>query len=72
MSIIAFLISGLLLFVSMYKREKKVISPITVFYALWTFILFLSMLNLYNILKPSNEAYLLIIFMLAFFALRNL
>lgn len=71
MSVISFLISGLLLFASIYKRDKKVINPITVFYALWTFILFLSMLNLYDIVKPSDEAYLLIVLMLVFFALGN-
>ena len=69
MSILAFLISGLLLFISIKKRDKKVISPIVLFYTLWTFILFLSMLNLYNITKPSDEAYGLIILMLVFFAL---
>lgn len=68
MSILAFVISLTFLLVSIFLyRKKNSISPIIIFFTLWTFILFLSMLNLYGIYKPSNEAYLLIILMLTFF-----
>ena len=55
-----------------FKKNRNTISPITIFFALWTFILFLSTLNLYNIYKPSDEAYILIMLMLTFFYLGNL
>lgn len=41
-------------------KRKNIFNPIFLFLCLWTFILFLSSLNLYNIIKPSNESYLLI------------
>ena len=67
MSILAFGISLIFLIVSIFLyRKKNSISPIIIFFTLWTFMLCLSMLNLYGIYKPSNEAYLLIILMLIF------
>lgn len=68
MDIIACIISLIFFVLSIYLfKNKKSISPIVLFFALWTFILFLSLLNLYEIYKPSNEAYFLIILMLIFF-----
>ena len=68
MSVIALIVSLILLILSLFfKKKNKSISPMALFFALWSFILFLSVLNLYNIYKPSNEAYFLIILMLAFF-----
>jgi len=52
---------------SLKHNSKKIITPQTLFYLLWSFILFLSLLNLYNIIRPSSEAYFLILLMLLFF-----
>ncbi len=54
------------------RNENKIINPSTIFYILWSFILFLSVLNLYGLYKPSNEAYLLILLMVIFFFIGNL
>ena len=68
MSTIACITSLIFLIISISKeRKNKAISFMSLFYSLWTFILFLSTLNLYNIIKPSDEAYMLIILMLIFF-----
>ena len=68
MSTIACLTSLIFLIISISKeRKNKAISFMSLFYSLWTFILILSTLNLYNIIKPSDEAYMLIILMLIFF-----
>lgn len=73
MDIIACGISLILLLLSLFfKKTNKSINPIVLFFALWSFILFLSVLNLYNIVKPSNEAYFLIQLMLLFFFLGNI
>lgn len=72
MGILATSISLVFLIISIKIKNTKSIKPSTVFFALWAFILFLSTLNLYNINKPSNEAYLLIILMLIFFFIGNL
>lgn len=55
-----------------FKNKNKIINPNTIFYILWSFILFLSVLNLYGLYKPSNEAYLLILLMIIFFFIGNL
>ncbi len=67
MGIVATSISVIFLIVSIKIKKTKSIKPTTIFFALWAFILFLSTLNLYNINKPSNEAYFLTILMLIFF-----
>ena len=68
MGIIATLISSIFCLFAFVKDRKKVyVSPLLLFYALWSFILFLSTLNLYNIKEASNEAYWLIILMLVCF-----
>lgn len=67
MSIVASALSFVFLILSIIIRKTKSIKPSTVFFAVWTFVLLLSSLNLYNIDKPSDEAYLLIILMLVFF-----
>lgn len=73
MNIIACVTSLSFLLLSFFmNRNKKSISPIVLFFALWFFIIFLSILNLYNILKPSTEAYFLIILMLGFFYIGHL
>lgn len=70
MGIISCVISLLFLIISMiFYRKRKAISPVIVFFALWTFILILSNLHLYNIYKASDRAYFLIMSMLIFFAL---
>ena len=68
MDIIVFAISIIFLIINLlFRRKNKSISPMVIFYAIWSFILFLSMLNLYDIHKPSDEAYFLIMLMLIFF-----
>lgn len=68
MDIIVFAISIIFLIINLlFRRKNKSISPMVIFYAIWSFILFLSMLNLYDIYKPSDEAYFLIMLMLIFF-----
>lgn len=70
MGIIAFIISVTFLLFSLMisiKMKKKIVSPNVIFLSLWTFILLLSNLNLYNIIKPSDRAYLLITIMIVFF-----
>lgn len=71
MGIVALGVSLFLLLFNIFfnRRKNKLFSPIILFFALWSFVLFLSVLNWYNIYKPSNEAYFLIILMLVFFAL---
>ena len=54
------------------KNKVKIINPSTIFYILWSFILFLSVLNLYGLYKPSDEAYLLILLMIVFFFIGGL
>ena len=69
MGIISCGISTILFIISIYfYKKKKVISPVIVFFGLWTFILILSNLHLYNIYKASNSSYFLISLMLIFFA----
>lgn len=70
MGIASFIITLLLLsFTIMQTRKEKhlAFSPITLFFSLWTIILLLSVLNLYNIILPSDEAYILILVMLLSF-----
>ena len=67
MGIITLIASILFLLLSVKDNKNKIITPKTLFYLLWTFILFLSDLNLYNIIKPSTYAYYLIFLMLVFF-----
>lgn len=67
MGFLAFIICIGLLIASIFRNKESKINPFTLFYALWSFILFLSVLNLYGMDKPSNEAYWLIILMLVFF-----
>ena len=67
MGIVVLIACILFLFFSIDRKKKKMLSPSTLFFLLWTFILFLSNLNLYNIYKPSFEAYFLILLMLLCF-----
>lgn len=67
MGIISLIISISILIIYFFIRKNKIFSPVTCFYELWTIIILLSNLNLYNIYKPSNEAYALVISMLVFF-----
>ena len=69
MGYIAFFVSVILLILSINDNKGKLVMPKTLFYLLWTFILFLSILNLYDIIKPSPMAYFLIALMLLFFFL---
>lgn len=69
MGYITFFVSVILLILSINDNKNKLVMPKTLFYLLWTFILFLSILNLYDIIKPSPMAYFLIALMLLFFFL---
>ena len=70
MSIVSCVISLVFFIISIFfYRKRKAISPVIVFFALWTFILILSNLHLYNIYEASDKAYFLILTMLVFFAL---
>lgn len=71
--IITLMISIIYFFYELKNKNKiKIINPSTIFYMLWSFILFLSVLNLYGLYKPSDEAYLLILLMIIFFFIGNL
>lgn len=73
MNIITCVISLIFLVLSLfYNRKNKAVSPSVLFFTLWSFILFLSILNLYNIYKPTDESYFLIMLMLIFFGIGNL
>ena len=67
MGYVALFVSFILLIVCIKDNINKMLMPKTLFFMLWTFILFLSNLNLYNIIKPSDEAYFLILLMIIFF-----
>lgn len=72
MGIIAFTICFTFLIISLVLNRKKNFSPVVLFFALWSFILFLSILKLYNIYTPSDETYFLIILMIVFFFIGNI
>lgn len=67
MAFFTFLISSIFLIFSIVVYENKPLHPATLFFGLYSFILFLSGLNLYDILNASDEAYTLILIMLVFF-----
>ena len=70
MAILSTIISLFFLIITGYSyRKEKTISPIVVFFGLWFFIMLLSMANLYGIIRPSDEAFFLIILMLICFFL---
>ncbi len=72
MGYITFIISLILLLFSIKENRGKIVMPQTVFFLLWTFVLFLSILNLFNIIKPTPLAYFLILLMLTFFYIGNI
>lgn len=49
--------------------NNKPLHPATLFFGMYSFILFLSLLNMFNIYKPTNEAYFLILLMTASFGI---
>lgn len=68
MDVVATIICFMFCLIAFIKDYKKIfITPLMLFYGLWSFVLFLSSLNLYNITKVSNEAYFLITIMLICF-----
>jgi len=67
MGVICFIVISSLLLVFIALKEK-VISPIIVFLSLWSFIMFLSCFNLYGMIKPSNESYILLLLMVLLFS----
>ena len=76
MGVVTLLVTVTLLIVNIIyrlrkKEENRIVHPSTIFYMLWTFILFLSVLNLYGLYKPSNEAYFLILLMNVLFGIGN-
>ena len=72
MGIITLIVSAFFLIYFIRLQKEKCISPFLIFYAIWTFIILLSNLNLYNINKPSSESYLLILLMEVFFFMGHL
>lgn len=67
MAFFTFLISSIFFIFSIVVFENKPLHPATLFFGLYSFILFLSGLNFYDILKASDESYTLILIMLLFF-----
>lgn len=67
MGIVSLIACVFFLFFSVYGEKSKIISPSALFFSLWTFILVLSNLNLYDIYTPTFESYFLIFLMLLFF-----
>lgn len=65
-------INIILFTISLYIFPKKPINVSTLFLGLWGIIIFLSCLNLYDIDKPSDTTYLLLLCMLLFFFLGNI
>lgn len=61
-----------LLIISLKIFSKKLVNPIILFLALWGFIIFLSCLNLYDIDKPSNETWILMLSMIVCFFMGNI
>lgn len=57
----------ILLFMNFNINPKRLINATTFFLSLWTFILFLSCLNLFELDMPSDNAYLLILSMIVCF-----
>lgn len=72
MGIFTCAISFILFVASFFEKKKRILNPIVLFFAIWFGVVFLSNLNLYNIIKPSSEAYLLILLMLVFFYIGNI
>ena len=57
---------------SLHEYKSKILNPLTLFYGMWSVIVFLSILNLYDIYKPSTEAYGALMIMLLFFMVGSL
>ena len=71
MGIITFSVSVFLFSFSIVLFKNKPLSPMALFYGLWSFILFLSLFHFYGIYPPTEEAYFLIFLMLVFFFIGN-
>lgn len=69
---IAFSLCLFFLIAALYLFKGKFLNPSVLFFGLWTLILFLSSLNLYDMYMPSDEACWLIILMLFMFFAGNL
>lgn len=52
---------------SLFFFKNRPMNPVTFFFALWSGIIFLSILGLYGLYPASNEAYLLLLLMIVFF-----
>lgn len=72
MDIIALGICFVFFLICFFMLENKPLHPATLFFGLYSFILFLSHLNLFGIYQPSDEAYYLIILMLCSFCVGSL
>ena len=72
MGIVAFIICVCCLIICGRKLKFKLNHPVSFFYCLWSIILFLSILNLYDLKKPSDLAYLLIMLMLIGFLIGSI
>lgn len=69
MGMFALIVSIFLLVISILIFDNKPLHPATLFYGLYSFILLLSNMHLFNLFKASEEAYFLIAIMLFSFAL---
>lgn len=72
MGVFSFIICLLCFIFYLLNTKNRPLHPATLFFGMYSFILFLSLLNLYGIYKPSDEAYLIILLMLIFFAVGSL
>ncbi|MGO5019983.1 O-antigen polymerase [Roseburia faecis] len=69
MGLFALILSIFLFVICILVFDNKPLHPATLFYGLYSFILFLSNMHLFNLFKASEEAYFLITIMLFSFAL---
>lgn len=72
MNVICFLVSCIFLCINLVIKKKKPMHPSILFFGMWSFIIGLSLMGKYNIYKPSDNAYILILLMFVFFELGSL
>lgn len=72
MGIFSFIICLMCFIFYLLNAKNRPLHPATLFFGMYSFILFLSLLNLYGIYKPSDEAYFTILLMIVFFAVGSL
>ncbi len=72
MGIFSFIICLICFIFFLLNAKNRPLHPAALFFGIYSGILFLSLLNLYGIYKPSDEAYAAILLMLIFFAVGSL